>query len=137
MFEDLDQLDSFFDFDDEPAGRPVALHPHPVPCRKCGTVLQATYAQANEFRCPECGEPVCYTCGCVESDACQAEVSNRDGSGTKVYHCWWATPGACGFCLARAAYELYMEATGRPADDPFYMNLGRTSRGFKGLGYGV
>lgn len=137
MFEELDRLNDFFDEFEQPQGRPVALHPHPVPARCCGTILQATYAAQNEFCCPKCGTPVCYTCGCVDFDACQVEVSNRDGSNTQTYQCWWAAAGTCGFCLARAAYELYMEATGRPADDQFYLNLAPTSFGYKTLAHGV
>jgi predicted RNA-binding Zn-ribbon protein involved in translation (DUF1610 family) len=116
----------------------MAMHPHPVPCRNCGIILQATYAEQNEFRCPQCGELVCYVCGCTERSACVVEIHNGDKTSTTAWICEWANvPGTCSHCYSRAAYELYQEANGEPADDPFYMSLGRSAFGVKGLDYAV
>lgn len=46
-------------------------------------------------------------------------------------------PGICLFCFSRAADALYQQGTERPADDPFYLSIGRTVLGVKGLAYGV
>jgi predicted RNA-binding Zn-ribbon protein involved in translation (DUF1610 family) len=115
----------------------AVLSPHPVPCRNCGAILQATYAEENDFACPNCGKDVCYTCGCVEASACSVKVSNRDETSAVVLVCAWAAMGICTFCFWRMAYEFYQEVVGLPADDPFYMSIGRTVRGVKGLGYGI
>jgi hypothetical protein len=116
---------------------PLPFHPLPVPCRGCGTVLEASYAAESGFCCPVCGEAVCWTCGCVEGHACAVEVSTLDGSHSEVLVCGWAAPGCCTFCASRAAYEFYQEATGRPADDPYYLALAPSVRPVKGLGWGV
>lgn len=115
----------------------LPFHPHPIPCRNCGTILEATDAAVNSYSCPECLEPVCYVCGCVESYACTMEVANADQTAEATYNCSWADVGTCSFCLSRAAYEFYQQATDRSADDPYYMDLGRTVRAVKGLAYGV
>lgn len=129
--------DLFFDAE-VGAGEPqIVLHPHPVPCRGCGMLLQATYAERNGFACPNCGRQACYTCGCVEDHACSVTVTSADGARSLTYACWWIGPGACSFCMHRAAYELYQRANGEPATDPYYMSLGRTSFGVKGLHYGI
>jgi hypothetical protein len=121
----------------ETDGAPVAFHPLPVPARCCGTILQASYAEAYDFCCPTCGDPACYVCGCTEQAACSRVLVSADGLLRTVHACGWAGPGMCSFCYSRAAYELYQKATGRPADDPYYMTVGRGAREFKGLGYGV
>ena len=116
----------------------IAMSPHPVPCRKCGTILQASYADQNGFACPHCLSPVCYVCGCTETRACVAVVENKDKtSRTEVTCSWTEYPGCCSTCYWRLAYELYQDATDRPADDPFYMSLGRSAFGEKGLAYGT
>lgn len=116
---------------------PLVFHPAPVPARCCGTILQATYAEENDFCCPYCGADVCYTCGCVDDAACTAVKHNADGTERTVLACSWRAPGTCSFCYWRAAYEFYQEATGRPADDPFYMTIGQSVRAVKGLGWGI
>jgi hypothetical protein len=133
---EFSELDSFFD---ETATRfpAIIFHPMPVPARCCGVVLQATYAAENDFRCPNCLALVCYTCGCVENHACTKTVTTADRARAVTYTCGWAEAGICSFCYSRAAYELYQEATGRAADDPYYMSMGRSVRTVKGLGYGV
>jgi hypothetical protein len=108
--------------------KPLVFHPMPIPCRGCGTILQATYAEENGFACPHCRRPACYTCGCTEDRACSIEIQGEPLA------CSWSLPGLCSFCAWRFAYEVYQEATGRPADDPFYMSLGRTARAFHSLG---
>lgn len=116
----------------------TALHPHPVACSNCGCMLQATYAEANNFCCPECGEEVCYICGCTAAAACVVTKSTRDKSNSQTYRCGWSSqPGACSFCYSRIAYEFYQEAIGLPADDAFYMSLSREPRAYKSLAYGV
>lgn len=112
----------------------LALHPFPVACRNCGTILQASYVAENDFCCPHCGEQVCYACGCVEHDACNLTVTSRDGAHSETYPCTWAEPGCCTFCMYRAAYEFYQEVNGEPADDPYYMGLGCSVCAVKGLG---
>jgi len=119
------------------AAAPTGFHPHPVPCRNCGTILQATYAKANGFKCPQCLAPACYTCGCTETSACVLGLVSADGALSTEHVCGWAFPGMCTFCYSTAAYELYMRATGREAADPFETFGGRTAFAFKGLGYGV
>ena len=116
---------------------PFVFHPMPVPARCCGTILQASFAEANDYCCPTCGCRVCYTCGCVERDACTRTAVSADGTRSQTYACGWAFMGLCSFCLSRAAYELYQEATGRRADDPYYVAVGRDVRAVKGLAYGV
>src|SRR5918912_685983 len=53
---------------------PLVFHPLPVPARCCGTILQATYADQNDYRCPQCRALVCYTCGCTEASACDLKI---------------------------------------------------------------
>lgn len=113
----------------------LEMHPEPIPCRRCGTILRATFADADGYRCPTCGEPVCYICGCSMERACVVEVATLDGTRTKRHVCSWSDlPGTCSHCFRRAVYELYQQATGRPANDPFYIRLGRSAFGQKGLG---
>jgi len=116
----------------------VPFHPHPVPCRGCGFILQATYAAANGYRCPGCRRPVCYVCGCTEDVACRMTETAADGSKTAEYACAWCpfVPGTCTFCYARAAYEYYQDVNGQPADDPHYL-AGPSARAFKGLAHGL
>lgn len=116
---------------------PLPFHPLPVPCQGCGTVLQASSAADNGFRCPVCTRPACYCCGCTQDRACVVEVTTLDGSHSEQLVCGWAEPGCCSFCFARAAYEFYQEATGRPADDHYYLALAPSVRAVKGLGWGV
>lgn len=113
------------------------IHPAPVGCRRCGTILQASYAAEAEFCCPTCGEPACYTCGCTETRACSASIPNLAGSRTATMHCGWVAPGLCSFCGGRAAYEMYMAATGRPAVDRFYLGLAPSAFAVRGLGAGL
>lgn len=105
----------------------IAIHPNPTPCKKCGTILQASLADEYNNRCPGCGEPVCYICGCTELTPCVY------GAAT----CSWVPDArACSRCFARLAYELYQQATGRPADDPYYLQA-PTAFAVKGLAHGV
>jgi hypothetical protein len=120
-----------------PEAVPFVLHPLPTPCRGCGTILQATYAEDADFCCPVCLRPVCYTCGCVEEHACTAAVATAGGAHEPTLTCSWELPGCCSFCAWRASYEFYQEATGRQADDPFYVTLAPSVRAVKGLGYGI
>lgn len=130
----IDIDETLFDGDPEP----LAFHPLPVPARCCGTILQASYAERDGYCCPNCGEAVCYTCGCVDSEACSLTVTSLDGASSATYTCdRWAEPGICTFCYWRAAYEFYQEATGRPKTDPHYMGLGASVRAVKGLAWGL
>jgi hypothetical protein len=136
MEKDIDIIDpDGFTFDEQPT--PIAFHPLPVPARCCGTILQASYAAHYGFCCPQCGAPVCYTCGCVEHEACSVTVTSLDGRQSAEYTCAWAEPGVCSFCFSRAAYEFYQEVTGRPKDDAYYMSLGHSVRAVKGLDWRI
>ena len=116
---------------------PLVFHPLPVPARCCGTILQATYAEENDYCCPNCGAEVCYTCGCSYNQACASIRTTADHRRQMIINCSWYAPGTCSFCYWRAAYEFYQEATGRVADDPFYLAIGQTVRAVKGLGWGI
>lgn len=101
----------------------VVPTPAPVGCRNCGCVLHASSAEEQMGACPGCGEPVCYTCGCVDFDACTKMSAARDGSRSVTVVCAWVAAGLCSFCFAEAAYLLYMEATGRIPGDAYYLRI--------------
>ena len=101
------------------------LTPQPVNCQSCGYLLKASYAAQNMGCCPSCGEPACYTCGCVAAFACVKALRTNDGARSLMHACAWAEMGLCSFCFDEAAYVLYMEATGRVPTDPYYLRTYR------------
>jgi hypothetical protein len=117
---------------------PLVFHPLPVPARCCGTILQATYADQNDYRCPQCRALVCYTCGCTEASACDLKiVTEATGHVTHLVCAWSPMPGLCSFCWWRAAFEFCQEATGREATSEFYSTIGKSVRAVKGLAWGL
>lgn len=117
----------------------LAFTPNPVGCRNCGTMLYASHAQAQHFGCPSCLVPCCYTCGCTDLRGCEIREVNGDNTSSMEMRCSWSqAPGVCSFCRWRAAYEFYQLTIGQPANDPFYMSIGRTVHAeAKGLAHGV
>jgi hypothetical protein len=109
----------------------LVMTPQPVPCRNCGYMLMASYEAQNQGLCPGCREQACYTCGCTDERACVKESRSLDETRVTELVCDWTREGPCSFCVWEAAYVLYMEATDRVPDDPFYLRTyvpGRTHR---------
>lgn len=57
-------------------------------CQNC----QMTCSITDDFRCANCSEPICTSCGCTDTEAC------ADG-------CDWVRPGLCSNCEGENANE--------------------------------
>ncbi len=56
-----------------------------IKCQNCGYLANTT-----EGGCPNCGETICYVCGCTDSAACPGG-------------CYWTRPNICSQCDAETA----------------------------------
>lgn len=63
-----------------------------IQCATCLLVQLKTDLAANGFRCDDCGDPVCVTCGCTDSVACEGG-------------CGWVKPGHCSTHLPGCGWE--------------------------------